>query len=61
MKKKMYKLEKMIYVQFRYYETMYKIKDQNGEVIFTGSEEMAKKLTRVLERESFTARKRVRK
>lgn len=50
--KKRYILEKKIYAQVRYYETLFKIKDQSGEVIFTGSEEMAKRLIKILERDA---------
>jgi len=41
-------IEKKMYAQVRYFETLYKIKDADGEVIFTGSEEMAKKLLKIL-------------
>lgn len=48
MTKKGFTIEKKMIAQVRYYETLYKISDERGETIFTGSEEMAKKLLKIL-------------
>jgi hypothetical protein len=51
MKPKKYTLEKKLIAQVRFYETLYKIRDDKGETIFTGSEETAKKILRLLKSE----------
>ncbi len=45
---KKFVIEKKMIAQIRFYETLYVIKDNRGETIFTGSEEMAKRLIRML-------------
>lgn len=41
-------IEKKLIAQVRFYEELFKIYDQNGEQIFTGSERMAKKILKML-------------
>ncbi len=50
--KKQFSLEKKMIAQVRYYETLYAIRDEKGETIFTGSEELANKLLKILKREA---------
>lgn len=49
--KKTYTVEKKMIAQVRFFEVLYKIRDDRGETIFTGSEEMAKKIMRLLKQE----------
>lgn len=48
MKKSKFTIEKKMIAQVRFYETLYKIRDEKGEAIYTGSEEAAKKILRIL-------------
>lgn len=41
-------IEKKVIAQVRFYETLYVVRDKNGEVIFTGSQETAKRIQRLL-------------
>lgn len=41
-------VEKKLIAQVRYYETLYLVRDEKGERIFTGSEAMAKRVLRLL-------------
>ncbi len=50
--KKQFKLEKKMIAQVRYYEILHVIRDEKGETIFTGSEELAKKLIKILKHEA---------
>jgi len=47
-RKPRFTVEKKTVVQIRYYETMYLIHDGNGERIFAGSEESAKRVLKLL-------------
>ncbi len=61
-KAKPFTLEKKLYAQVRFYETLYLVKDAKGERIYTGSEETAKRIQRVLNVTTGTSkRKRKRK
>lgn len=41
-------IEKKIIAQVRFYETLYVVRDHRGEPIFTGSEETAKRIQKIL-------------
>lgn len=41
-------LEKKLIAQVRFYETLYLVRDDRGERIYTGSEETARKILKVL-------------
>lgn len=47
---KKFNIEKKLAVQVKYFEELYLIKDASGEVIFTGTPEMAKKIMRLLKK-----------
>lgn len=49
--KKKFTLEKKMIAQVRYYEKLYLVRDERGERIYTGSEETAKKILRMLNTE----------
>lgn len=46
--KQRFTIEKKLFAQVRFYETLYLVKDAKGERVYTGSEEMARKIHRVL-------------
>lgn len=46
--KKWYTLERKIIGQVRFYETLYLVRDNDGERIYTGSEESAKRIQKLL-------------
>lgn len=48
MTKKPFKLEKKLIASVRYYETLYLIHDTQGERVYTGSEESARKILKLL-------------
>lgn len=60
-KAKPFTLEKKLYAQVRFYETLYLVKDAKGERIYTGSEETAKRIQRILNATTGTSNKRKRK
>jgi hypothetical protein len=41
-------IEKKLFAQVRFYETLYLVKDAKGERVYTGSKETARKVQRVL-------------
>lgn len=41
-------IEKKLIAQVRFYETLYLVRDNRGERIYTGSEETARKILKVL-------------
>lgn len=45
-------LEKKVYAQVRFFEELTLIKDDHGEVLFTGSKIMADKILRMLNRDT---------
>jgi hypothetical protein len=56
--KKKYLIEKKLIAQVRFYEELYVIKDEKGETIFTGREETAKKIQKLLEQQAIRREKR---
>lgn len=51
MSKRKLELGKVMVAQVRFYETLHTITDERGEQIFVGSEEMAGRVKRLLERD----------
>ena len=43
-------IEKKFIAQVKFYEVLFQVRDSNGELIFTGSEETAKKIQKALAR-----------
>lgn len=41
-------VEKKFVAQIRFYEELYAVRDKNGETIFTGTPEMARKILKLL-------------
>ena len=52
MSKRKFKIEKKTIVQMRWFETLYVIKDENNETIFTGNEELANRILKMLRAQS---------
>lgn len=48
MKKRVFTVEKTFVAQVKYYETLHVIRDENGQAVYTGTEEMAAKVLRLL-------------
>ncbi len=46
--KKFFTVEKKLIAQIRFFEELHVIRDERGETIFTGTEEMAKRILKLL-------------
>jgi hypothetical protein len=53
----LYRLEKKVFAQVRFFEELTLIKDDHGEVLFTGSAEMAEKILKLLNKDRKAKRK----
>lgn len=61
MASKPFTAEKKVFAQVRFFEELYIIKDQNGETLFTGTEEMRDKILKLLNRDRKSGKGRKRK
>lgn len=52
-----FKVEKTMIAQVKYYETLHVIKDEKGQTIFTGNEELAQRILKLLNKPKRKARK----